>query len=81
MKKLHKKIYNNVVIYEKKCVNNISVVDKEVFDLIKKYKNKLNESDMDELQKDIFSVCLTAEHSGFKTGIEFMFSLMNSDEI
>lgn len=80
MKNLHEKIYNNVVIYEKKCINNISIVDEEVFDLLKKYKNKLNEPDFDELQKDIFSVCLSAEHSGFKTGIEFMFSLMNSNE-
>lgn len=80
MKNLHEKIYNSVVIYEKKCIKNISVVDEEVFNLLEKYKNKLTESDLDELQKDIFSVCLSAENAGFKTGIEFMFGLMNSKE-
>lgn len=80
MEHIFEKIFNNVLVHEKKCIKNISLVDKETIKLLEKYRRKLNNTDFEELQSDIFSLSLTAEHAGFKTGIEFMFSLMNAKE-
>lgn len=71
MKELLKKIYDTVLVYDKDIVKNSKVVDEEIEMLMKPYKDKLSEAELDELYDLLCTISLTAKQAGFEMGMKF----------
>ena len=74
MCELLKKIYDEVLVYEKDIVNRNKNVDKTVKEWLKPYQKILSD-------QMIFSVVSMAEQTGFENGVRFavkmLYSLLN----
>lgn len=78
MNRLLKKIYDEVLVYEKDVVSTNKAVDKTINDLIKSYNEELSASEYDELKELLFSAVSTAEHAGFENGVRFTLKMLSS---
>lgn len=78
---LLKKIYDEVLVYEKDIVNRNKNVDKTVKEWLKPYQKILSDHDYNEFSEMIFSVVSMAEQTGFENGVRFavkmLYSLLN----
>ena len=78
MTELWKKIYNNVLVYEKDVIANNKLVDEEVAALVMQYKEKLSADELEELKNLLSSVVLIAEQTSFETGVRYGMRMMHS---
>lgn len=78
MNRLLKKIYDEVLVYEKDIVAANKAVDENVYDLIKSYSETLSDSEYNELKELLFSAVSTAEQAGFENGVRFTFKMLCS---
>lgn len=78
MRKLLKKIYNNVLVYERNVINMNKDVEKEINILVEPYATKLSDDEMEELKNLLSVIALTAEQTGFEMGIRFTIKSMIS---
>lgn len=78
MRKLLKKIYNNVLVYERNVINMNKDVEKEISILVEPYATKLSDDEMEELKNLLSAIALTAEQTGFEMGIRFTIKSMIS---
>lgn len=72
MNELLKKIYNDVLIYEKEISQKNKKVDAEIKQLIKTYDNQFNNKEMESIYDLMANITLTAEQAGFENGMKFM---------
>ena len=78
MNELLKKIYNEILVYEKDIIATNKVVDNTVYELIKSYHQNLTAKEYDELKQLIFSAVSIAEQAGFENGVRFSIKIMHS---
>lgn len=78
MNKLLFKIYQNVICYEKDTIARNKMVDEEINSIIEPYKEQLCEEQLEELKNLLASIALTAEQTGFETGVQFVIKLLYS---
>ena len=68
MRDLLEKVYKKVIYYEQEYIEAMKRVDEDVCNLIKPYKSKLSESEIEELQNLMYTACYTAQYEGFMLG-------------
>ncbi len=76
MNKLLKKIYNEVLIYERDIVKHNAQVDKEINSLIEPYINQISANELDKLKEMLSVIGLTAEQTGFENGVRFTLKML-----
>lgn len=76
MNDLLKKIYNNVLVYEKDTILLNTEIDNEINMLIKPYADTLNTDEIEQYKNILSSIALTAEQTGFELGVRFILSIL-----
>lgn len=71
MDELIKKIYVEIISYEKDVLKAGAELDKEVVDLIKPYQEELDEKSLEIVKTLMYQAILVAEQTGFWLGIKF----------
>lgn len=68
MKNLIEQIYKKIVYYDTEFVEAGKRIDEDINELIKPYKGKLSDKEIEELQNIVYSACYTAEFEGYVIG-------------
>lgn len=76
MNDLLKKIYNDVLVYERDVVKINKKVDEEINRLVEPYTKQLSDDEMEKLKEMLSIVGLTAEQVGFENGVRFALKLL-----
>ena len=69
MSELLKRIYENVIRYEKESISMEKRITKAVDAICKPYKGKLSADELEELQDIMFEIALSGEQEGFQLGV------------
>lgn len=72
------KIYNNIIIYEQDTIILNKATDENINQLIQSHKHNLSSYEIEELKDLLSSATLTAQQSGFKSGVKFILKLIYS---
>ena len=78
MNELLKKIYNEILVYEKDIVTTNKTVDDVISNQIKPYEKKLPENEYEELKGLVFSAISIAEQAGFENGLQFTIKMLHT---
>lgn len=78
MNELLKKIYLDILMYEKDTVETNRQVEEELLSLTKPYQKRFTEREMEELEDTLASMAQTAELAGFENGVRFTLQLLHS---
>lgn len=70
-----KKIYDDIVCYQKETVEAGWRIDREIKDLIHPYEEKLDTEQLDELKSIMSQTAYIAEREGFEIGVRFALKL------
>lgn len=76
MKNLLEKIYKNVIYYGEDYLKSGKRLDEEVSNLVKPYKNKLSDKEIEELQNLMYTACYTAQYEGFRLGTKAVINML-----
>lgn len=76
MEELIKKIYVEIISYEKDVLKTGTELDKEVIDLIKPYQEELDEKTLEIVKTLMYQAILVAEQTGFWIGIKYAVKFM-----
>lgn len=72
------KLYNDFIIYEQDTITLNKTTDDKINQLLQSHKDNLPSCEMEELINLLSSVALTAQQSGFKSGVRFIINLIYS---
>ena len=78
MNQLLRKIYNDVLVYEKDIVKSNKQVDSEVNKIIEPYKNNLHDDELEKLKDLVSAGTSNAEQAGFESGVKFAIKMLYS---
>ena len=78
MNELLKKIYNEILVYEKDIASANKTVDHMVEHMLKPYKETLSESEYDDLKNLLYSAVSIAEQTGFENGVRFTLKALHA---
>lgn len=73
-----KKIYDDIVCYQKETVEAGWRIDREIKDLIHPYEEKLDTEQLDELKSIMSQTAYIAEREGFEIGVRFALKLFTA---
>ena len=76
MEDLFKKIYDEVICYEKDIKEMNKTIEKENLDILKRYNNQLGTEEKEKLLELIDNASSFAVHEGFYMGIKYAFKSM-----
>lgn len=79
MNNIFKKIYNNVLVYEKETIKLNTKIDSEINELVTPYTNKLSDDELEQLKNALSSIALTSEQIGLELGVKFILNMLYSD--
>lgn len=78
MSELLRKIYDDVLVYERDVIKTNKKVDQEVTQLVEPYRKQLTDEELEKLN-DLLSVAvLSAEQAGFENGVRFAVKMLHS---
>lgn len=72
------KLYNDFIIYEQDTITLNKAADDKITQLLQSHKDNLPSCEIDELKNLLSSAALTAQQSGFKSGVRFIINLIYS---
>ncbi len=78
MNDLLKKIYSEILIYEKDIITTNQKADEAIYKLLKTYQKSLTDDEYEKIKEITFSVTSIAEQAGFENGIRFTIKLIHS---
>lgn len=78
MNELLKKIYNEILVYEKDTVTTNQEADKAIYNLLKTYQKILTDDEYEKLKEIVFSVTSITEQAGFENGMRFAINVLFS---
>lgn len=78
MNDLLKKIYNDVLVYERDVIKTNRQADEEINQFAEQYKKRLSDEELDKLNDLLSMAVLTAEQAGFENGVRFAVKLLYS---
>lgn len=78
MNDLLTKIYSDILIYEQDVIKQNKAMDDEINKLLQSHTDNLSSYEIDELKDLLSSTALTAQQSGFKSGVRFIIDLIYS---
>lgn len=73
-----KKIYDDIVCYEKETVEAGWRIDSEIKDLTHPHEEKLDAEELDELKSIMSQTALVAGREGFEIGVRFALRLLTA---
>ena len=76
MEELIKKIYVEIISYEKDVLRTGAELDQEVVNLIKPYQEELDEKSLEIVKTLMYQAILVAEQTGFWHGTKYAVKLM-----
>lgn len=76
MNELLKKIYEEVIYYEKDMFEAEKQIDTQINQLIEPYTNELTENDMELIKTLMYQTSLIAEQKGFLLGMKYMLKML-----
>lgn len=76
MNELLKKIYENVICYEKDALQMGERMDTVVNDLIEPYTEHFKEQDIETVKELMYAICLKSEQEGFQLGIQYTLKML-----
>jgi len=78
MDKLLKKIYDEVICYEKDVAEINREIESKNRDILKKYNDKLSEEEEEMFLELLDNVASSAEYKGFYIGVKYAFKIIIS---
>lgn len=78
MNDILKKIYNEILVYEKDIATTNQKADKAICKLLKTYQKNLTDDEYEKIKELVFSITSIAEQAGFENGIRFTIKLIYS---
>lgn len=75
MEELLKKIYENIIYYEKDTLKMDKRINAEIDKLIESYRNDFPESDIQTVKELIHQATFIAQKEGFRLGMSYMLKL------
>lgn len=76
MKNLIEKLYKKVIYYGEEYIQSGKRLDEEVSKLLEPYRNKLSQSEIEELQNLIYTASYTAQYEGFRLGAKAVVNML-----
>ncbi len=76
MNELLKKIYDNIIRYEKDAVEMDWRIEEEIKHLIQPYQNKLTADKLETLKDLLYGAALPAEREGFMLGVQYTLKIL-----
>lgn len=71
MKKLFKKIFDDVITYEKDFIEMDAGINKEIEKHLTKYEEKMNNEEMENLKNLLYEIINISEREGFFLGLQY----------
>lgn len=75
MEELLKKIYENIIYYEKDVVKMDKHINAEIDKLIESYRKELSKADIQTVKEVIHQATFSAQREGFRLGMRYMLKL------
>lgn len=75
MNNILRKIYQNILAYEKDVHKTEDRITEEIEKIIEPLKEKLNATELEELKNLMYQTSLTAEQEGFQLGMRYLLKL------
>ena len=76
MDELIKKIYMEIISYEKDVLKTGAELDREVVDLIEPYQEEFDEKTLEIVKTLMYQAILVAEQTGFWLGVKYTVKFM-----
>ena len=77
MNEILRKIYDNIICYEKETVEAGWRIDCEIKKLAHPYREKLGEDQMDGLESLLSQISLISQREGFEIGVRFAVKVLS----
>lgn len=71
MDKLLKKIFDDIISYEKDFIEMDAIVNREIEKHTAEYQEKMNREEMEELKNLLYEITKISEREGFFLGIRY----------
>lgn len=71
MDKLLKKIFDDIISYEKDFIKMDAIVNREIEKHTAEYQEKMNREEMEELKNLLYEITKISEREGFFLGIRY----------
>lgn len=68
MNKLLKRIFDEIIIYERDYIEMDAGIDKEIEKYLMEYKGKMNQEEMENLKNLLYGITKISEQEGFFLG-------------
>ncbi len=78
MRDLFKKIYENIIYYEKDTISMNKDLNKKIENYIQPYTNKLTKSELEDLKSILYKTSLDSQEDGFYLGVKYSIKIFTN---